>query len=277
MKRLLLYANPERPGALEALAAAQDWLGGRADADVAAALSDQDAALATYAIDGVIAFGGDGTLLHVARALGERQVPVLGINRGHLGYLAEWPREEMFAGLAAFLEDRAEVAARMMLECLTCCDGEKACSIGFALNDVSVTSATGRMAVLDVAIDGKPVSHLRGDGVIVATPTGSTAYSLSAGGPILSPLLRAMVLTPICPHELAMRPLVLSAQEDLTIAMAERSAPARIAVDGREACSLSAAARVEIRAARRVFQLVQTPHGRYDILRQKLGWGGRDS
>jgi len=271
MKRLVLIANPDRPDALEALEELAAWLDGRAE--VVGRVTDAETPLPDVEADAVVAFGGDGTILETARRMGGHGWPVLGINLGRLGYLAEVSRGHMLDGVAALLEDRAEIVERMMLECHA---GRETSLQSHALNDILVATASGRIVDLDVAINGRPLASFRGDGLLVATPTGSTAHSLSAGGPILAPTLRAVVLTPVCPHELAIRPLVVSDTEIVSVVPTPESAPVRVCIDGRELAVLRPGERADIRASRRVFRLVQMPDvARYDILRQKLGWGGR--
>ncbi|MBN1257833.1 MAG: NAD(+)/NADH kinase [Planctomycetes bacterium] len=275
MKRFLLVSSRERPEAVATMAAMQEWLAGRAE--VAAAVSEHDTDLSGYQVDAVIGFGGDGTFFSIARRLGENQVPVLGINLGRLGYLAEVSKEEMFAGVTALLEDRVEIAERMMLSCRIIQAGGQEETI-HALNDILVHTTTGRMTAIDVEIDGRALAVFRGDGLIVATPTGSTAHSLSAGGPILNPSLRAMVLTPVCTHELAIRPLVVSEQEVIAVKVAADSPAVRLVADGQDLCILNQDMVAEISASPRIFRLAQIENlGRYEILRRKLGWGGRET
>lgn len=265
MKRLLLFAGIERDNALAVRDRLEAWLDGRARAQTIS----RDDPIPDQPPDAIVVFGGDGTILEAAHRFGHWGAPVLGINLGRLGYLAEVPQESMFEGVEALLQDEVRIEERMQLVCR--CNGREV----HALNDVLVGSDAGRMVELEIHIDGAPLSCFRGDGAILATPTGSTAHSLSAGGPILAPTLRAMVLTPVCPHELAIRPLVISARERVTLNLREGSPPVRLDADGRTLCQLADAKPVTVEASGRIFRLAQLPRtSRYDILRQKLGWGG---
>jgi len=236
-------------------------------------VTEDNGPLADLGADAIVTFGGDGTLLNVARRLDGAPVPVLGIHVGRLGYLAALTPGEMLQGLGALLDDEVRVTERMMLACTLPAQARaRKCR---ALNDVLVATRGGRMVELEIEADDRPLISLRGDGVIVATPTGSTAHSMSAGGPILSPELRAVVLTPVCPHELANRPLVVSDAERLRIRLAADSPGARAAVDGEYNVPLDAGDEVVVQAAQACLRLVEMPgQGRYTILRRKLGWGG---
>lgn len=276
MKRLLLVAHADRPRAADAMAELRAWLAERAE--VVGAVTDTASDLAAFDAEAVITFGGDGTILDVVRRLGESQVPVLGINLGRLGYLAEFGPEETTDGVEKLLAGELEIAERMMLRCEVRLPAAGRTEVAHGLNEVLVGSATGNLSSLDLAVDGRPLACFHGDGVLAATPTGSTAYSLSAGGPILAPSLRSLVITPVSAHELALRPLVITAREALTVSVAEARTPVRVVVDGREISRLDDDATVTVRAADRVFRLAQRPDlGRYEILRQKLGWGGREN
>jgi NAD+ kinase len=251
-----------------------DWLSNKAK--VLGCITDKDAEILSFDSDFIITFGGDGTILNVARKLCGEDIPVFGVNLGRLGFLAEANADTMFEGVDNILSGNFEISQRMMLKSsVSCGDGES--KEYYALNDVLISSS-GRIVELEVEIGGRPVTSFRGDGIIISTPTGSTAHSMSAGGPILSPGIRAVVFTPICPHELANRPLVVSDAETFRIRVRPCRSPVRIAIDGQEHSCLPDCAEVNVAAAtERHFNLVQMKNiGRYDILRQKLGWGGRN-
>ena len=272
MKSVLLVANPnheEAVASMEKLAAGLNVV-----AEVAGKVTEFDSDLSSYEVDGIVAFGGDGTILNIARRRGQNQVPVLGVNLGRLGYLAEFSLEEMDEGVAELLGGNASISPRMMLDCKVNAGGKV--SKFLALNDIVVSSTLmGRTGEVTVFVDDRPLTTLVGDGVIVSTPTGSTAYSMSAGGPILAPELRSMVLTPVCPHELANRPLVISDRERVRLTATERSGPVRLAADGHAELYEEEHLEVEVCASDTVFPLGQRKgSGRYEILRQKLGWGG---
>lgn len=231
--------------------------------------------LAAWA-DLLVGLGGDGTLLAVARAAGTRRVPILGVNLGTFGYLTEVNVDEMFPVLERVLAGEARVETRMRLEVIAEREGAE---IGRyqALNDAVITkTALSRMIDLETRADGAMVTVYHADGLIVGTPTGSTAYSLSAGGPILLPGSDVMVLTPICSHSLTQRPLVLPDTCVVEITVRTRGDDAFLTVDGQEGLSLRAGDRVQVRRSPHPVEIVSSPYRtRFDILRAKLRWGER--
>ncbi len=226
--------------------------------------------------DLVVALGGDGTLLSVARAAGPRPVPILGVNLGTLGFLTAVTREEVLPALDRVLAGRAEIETRMRLE-VEAFRGGRACEPRLALNDAVITNETlARMINLEALADGVPVTTYHADGLIVATPTGSTAYSLSAGGPILSPRLEAMLLTPICPHTLTHRPLVVPSAAVVEIRVLAPGQHVQLTVDGQDRLPLREGDRVLVRRAAAPVRLVASPfRDPFEILREKLTWGRR--
>jgi NAD+ kinase len=273
MKRVLLVANGDHPDAVAEMERFAATLKGKAE--IAGMVTSPGERLGPFEPDFVVAFGGDGTILNVARRLDGTQVPVLGVNLGRLGYLAEFSPAEVNDGVLGLLNGEAVISPRMMLQCIVRIDGEEVRREN-ALNDVVIsTSILGRIGELAVSVDGKPLTTLRGDGVIIATPTGSTAYSLSAGGPILSPELSALVLTPVCAHELANRPLVASDHEVVSLSASGKDVPICVAVDGHGESYTKKVVEVAVGRSETRFQLVHHPNAnRYEILRKKLGWGG---
>jgi NAD+ kinase len=228
-------------------------------------------------VDLMVVLGGDGTLLAVARAIGERAVPVLGVNLGTLGYLAEISLDELFPTLEGVLAGRLRTETRMRLDVHAERDG---CEIGhyLALNDAVIArTALSRMIDLQTWADDAEVTTYHGDGLIVATPTGSSAYSLSAGGPLLLPGIGAIVLTPICPHALTQRPLVLPKLCRVAISVLDaRGGEVHLTVDGQVGCELREGDRVSVRASDRPLQmLVPAGLNRFEVMRNKLRWGAR--
>ena len=226
-------------------------------------------------IDLGIVVGGDGTMLHVANALAQVNLPVVGINMGRLGFLTDIPAENFGEHLDQLLDGHYSIEERAMLQARIFEDS-KLVSERLALNDVTLSKgATGKMIEIDMRVDGEPVGPSRGDGVIVATPTGSTAYALSAGGPILEPTLPAIVLTPISPHSLGQRPIVLG--NDSTISLGLVGSPderANIFIDGLDFAEIHYNSRLEISKARTYAKLIHIEgHNHYQALRSKLGWG----
>jgi NAD+ kinase len=228
--------------------------------------------------DLVIAIGGDGTMLYASDIVRESEIPILGINRGRLGFLADVTPDEMIASVEQVLRGDYTRDSRMLLEArLITESGEKASA--FALNDVVLKRReTGRMVDFSTRVDGVFVNTHSGDGMIVATPTGSTAYSLSCGGPIISPQLDAVVVVPVCPHTLTDRPIVIPADQSIEIVLLERDeTKASITVDGRSMGEIRPVDRMIISKAEQRITLVHPPsYDFYGILRSKLFWG-RDS
>jgi NAD+ kinase len=224
--------------------------------------------------DLVVVLGGDGTLLSVARAVGARPVPILGVNLGTLGFLAEFAPSEEREVLERVLRGDYTTVERMRLDVRALRGGREAFH-SHALNDAVIARTDlSRMIDLEAAADGVPVTTYHGDGLIVATPTGSTAYTLSAGGPILMPGSRVFVLTPICPHALAQRPLVLPDAAKLTILVHPRDGGAHLTVDGQLGLALQDGDRIEIATSEHPALFVASPfRSRFDVLRTKLGWG----
>jgi NAD+ kinase len=277
-----------KPGAVEARGVVADlltWLGARG---LGVVLEKETAALLPSAmvpsvakaelpaqVDLVVVLGGDGTLLSMARAVGDLGVPLLGVNLGGLGFLTATTLDEMLPALDAVLAGRMTVDERMMLAVRVVRNGQRLCEY-VALNDVVITkSAVSRIIDLAVSIEGQHAIAYRADGLIVATPTGSTAYSLSAGGPILFPATDALVLTPICAHTLTNRPIVLPGDLRVEVTL-EADQEVMATVDGQIGINLKVHDTVEaVRAAARI-RLVRFPQKEFfSVLRTKLKWGER--
>jgi len=228
--------------------------------------------------DLIIAIGGDGTMLYASRLARESGTPILGINRGRLGFLADVTPDEMINSVEQVLQGNYTRDSRMLLEaCLHTDSGTE--STAFGLNDVVLQRReTGRMVDFSTRIAGKYVNTHSGDGLIIATPTGSTAYALSCGGPIIEPQLDAVAVVPICPHTLTDRPLVIAAEHAIEVVLLERDDTlAEITVDGFSMGEIRPTDRLVISAADQRIILVHPPrYDFYGILRSKLFWG-RDS
>jgi NAD+ kinase len=225
--------------------------------------------------DALVVLGGDGTLLGVSHALDRRSVPILGVNFGSLGFLTEIALAELYPTLLAVLDGAYEYEERRMLRASVRRKGHPD-QTGDVLNDVVVTKAVlSRIIELDVSIDGIFVSAFRADGLIVSSPTGSTAYNLAAGGPILHPALPAVVLTPICPHMLTNRPLVVNDHSTIEVRLrAERGVEVQVTFDGQRGFPLSGEDTVLVTRSPRSLRLVKAS-GRdfFGVLRTKLKWG----
>jgi NAD+ kinase len=226
--------------------------------------------------DAVVALGGDGTLLHAVRLLQGAPRPLLGLNLGSLGFLTDTPESQAEAAVRCLLEGRYTLDARMLLEAHFEPHGGGP-HVMTGLNDAVVHGTRARVLDVSIRVAGVELGRTLADGVIVATPSGSTAYNLSAGGPVISPRLRALVLTPISPHTLAMRPLVVGADEEIEIVLHRTAGEgAELTVDGQTSCDLVDGQRILVRRAPRDLALVVTRERTfYDTLRTKLAWGHR--
>ncbi|MDQ3801068.1 MAG: NAD(+)/NADH kinase [Acidobacteriota bacterium] len=224
--------------------------------------------------DLIVVLGGDGTMISTTRLLGEREIPVLGINYGSLGYLTEFRIEEMFAALENILAGAYEIDRRVMLEVEHWRGGEKL-ETGRVLNDVVINkSVLARIIEIEVELNEQYVNSFRADGLIVATPTGSTAYNLSAGGPIVYPSMNAVVLTPICPFTLTNRPIVTPDTAEINLRLMSEAEGVVLTLDGQIGYPMLTGDDAVIRKSRMSFNLVQPPNRNYfDVLRNKLKWG----
>jgi len=227
-------------------------------------------------VDLLVVLGGDGTLLATARLLDDRDVPILAVNLGSLGFLTDITLDEVYAVLEDVLAGRHRLEERRRLHAEVERGGRVVARYE-ALNDVVLhKSALARILDFDVTIDGGFVSRIRADGLIVSTPTGSTAYSLSAGGPIVLPNVEAMVVTPIAPHMLTNRPLVIPGASQVDLQVASPGESVYVTVDGQVGEELDTGARVRLRASNRPVRLVASPTRDYfQVLRSKLHWGER--
>jgi NAD+ kinase len=221
----------------------------------------------------IVVLGGDGTFLATARHAGERAVPIVGVNLGGLGFLTEITGEDLAATLAEALSGRAAIENRRMLRAVVrrAGGGEESYQ---ALNDaVLARGAQGHVVDVDARIDGAYLASFKGDGVIVATPTGSTAYALSAGGPIVHPTVRVFVLAPICPHTLSVRPLVIDDGARLELCVRSRREALFLTLDGQETVPIEPDDAVEVARSPHAAHLVRSPKlSFFDLLRSKLGW-----
>lgn len=224
----------------------------------------------------VIVLGGDGTLLSAARAIAGRPIPLLAVNLGGLGFLTAISTEEIFPELERALRNEHRVAKRRMLGCEVQRDGETVAHYE-ALNDVVITKAhIARMIDLVCNVDAHFVCRYKADGLIISTPTGSTAYSLSAGGPIVFPSVGALCITPICPHTLTNRPVIVSDSSVIQILNLASDDVAYLTIDGQVGEPLKEQDRVICRSSQHALSLIRPPRMLFfDVLRQKLKWGER--
>ena len=285
MKRVGLVAKPDAAEAQRVVRQLVEWLTARG---LTVVLEKETAALAPSAsvtsasksdlpgqVEALIVLGGDGTLLSMARAVGDLGVPILGVNLGVLGFLTATTLEEMLPALEALLAGGMAVEERMMLAARVVRSGQ-ATGEYIALNDVVITkSAMSRIIDLAVSVDGRHATAYRADGLIISTPTGSTAYNLSAGGPILFPTMDAVVLTPIAPHTLSNRPIVLPGAQriDVTLRVDQE---VMLTMDGQVGVPLRERDVVEVQKARARIRLLRfAQKDFFSVLRTKLKWGER--
>lgn len=226
--------------------------------------------------DAIVVVGGDGTILHAARMGAARGIPVLGVNVGGFGFLAEVGLDELLQAVDRLLAGRHTVEERMMLAAELVREGAVAQRF-LALNDMVVTkSGYARLMPIRTTVNDEHLATYLADGLIVSTPTGSTAYNLSAGGPILSPTVRALVITPICPHTLTARPVVIDGDDVATVEITSEAEGVLLTVDGQVGCPLRGGDLVRIRRAEERARLVRLrPPSFYELLRQKFAWGER--
>lgn len=283
LKRVGLIAKPHALGLRELLQQLLPWLEQRQievflDPDTAATIEHPihypRTALPDLA-DLLIVLGGDGTLLSVTRLLEHKKVPILGVNMGNLGFLTETTTEELFNHLEKVLQDDYVTQDRIRLRTCVHRQGDRLIQ-PLVLNDVVINKgALARILSLDIYVDDVYLTTYRADGLIVATPTGSTAYAMAAGGPILHPTLHALVLTPICPYTLSHRPIVLPDTAKIDVVLQTPNEDVLITLDGQVGIDLNYGDTVEIQRAAQPIQLVQTTkEDRYfHVLRTKLKWG----
>jgi NAD+ kinase len=221
-------------------------------------------------VDLVVVLGGDGTLLSIAHIAAQRDVPVVGINLGALGFLTEVPLDEMYLTLDAFLGgDETIVSPRGMLEAKT------KDRIYYCLNDVVINKgALARMIRCAIWIDGKEIATTKADGLIISTPTGSTAYSLSAGGPIIQPYIPAVIIAQICPHTLSFRPMVISSDSVIRVQLLTEGEEVYLTIDGQRGDLMKKDDSIEVRSSGLVLRLISSPKRNFfDLLQEKLRWG----
>jgi NAD+ kinase len=225
--------------------------------------------------DFALVLGGDGTLLSAARSVAHEGVPILAVNLGSLGFLTEIPLSELYVALEAVDQGQCPAEERSVLDCHLMRNSD-CISQNFALNDVVVNkSAISRLVEFDLYIDGNFVFQYKADGVIIATPTGSTAYSLAAGGPVLMPSVDAFVVTPVCPHSLTHRPLVVTESSQIELQVETGEEQAFLSIDGQVGVPVEQGDRVVCQRAAHAVKLLRIRRTFFDVLRSKLKWGER--
>jgi NAD+ kinase len=271
-KKVGIVHKLSSPAAAECASAAAHWLARRGLEVI------QEEEETSRRADLVLVLGGDGTLIHAAGLLKERPAPILGVNMGSLGFLTEVPQPELYAALEHVLSGRAEVSERMKLRVHLHRGGGGPPEIDAeVLNDAVIAKgALARMSEFEATCSGQFVTNYKADGVIVATPTGSTAYSLAAHGPIMYPSMRGVIITPIAPHTLTQRPIVVPDEETVNIVIRSQGGKVYLTLDGQTGVLLAMGDRVQIKQSRNRVLLVKNPNIDYfGILRAKLRWGER--
>jgi NAD+ kinase len=283
-KTAALISRPDRPEVARLLPGLVTWLGENGykviiDEATAGYTNGQEvvprAQMSSRALDLVIVLGGDGTLLSAARVTAAVDVPLLGVNLGSLGFLTDVPLQSLYPMLEAITQGRATVEQRALMECqLLRNDAVRGKYLVF--NDAVVNkTALARLNTYDLYIDKAFVASYRADGMIVATPTGSTAYSLSAGGPVLMPTVKALVITPVAPHSLTHRPLVVPDSVEIEILLRSEEEVAYLSLDGQPGLDLRDGDRVRCRRSEHQVSLFRTGTDFFHVLRTKLKWGER--
>lgn len=224
-------------------------------------------------LDLLLVLGGDGTLLHGAGLVADRGVPLLGINLGHLGFLTSCAPADATDALERALAGALPLEERLRLRC-DVVRGSGEVVTRYACNDAVLSQgALARLIELDAFLDGHLICRYRADGLIVATPTGSTAYNLAAGGPVVTPDVKAFVVTPICPHTLTNRPVVVPAASRVMVRLGSPAEHIMLTIDGQWGTALADGDRVEISAAPTPLKLFRSPKSYFDVLREKMNWG----
>ena len=283
-KTAAIISRPDRPEVGQIIPDLLLWLGNHGyevvtDLETAKYAAGKEAVprpqLGTRHLDLVIVLGGDGTLLSAARATAPIDVPLLGVNLGSLGFLTEVPTQALYTMLDAIAAGRASVEHRSLMSC-ELLRGDEVRGSYLVFNDAVVNkTALARLNTYDLYIDKVFVSSYRADGMIVATPTGSTAYSLSAGGPVLIPTVSALVVTPVAPHALTHRPLVVPDSAEIEILLRTEDEVAYLSLDGQPGLDLSDGDRVRCRRSEHQVNLFRTGNNFFQVLRSKLKWGER--
>jgi len=276
MKRIILIGDRKKARINTVINELQPWLIQQQVKIVATDLTNR-LDLRKAKADLIIVFGGDGSILSTARRLNNNPIPVIGVNLGKFGFLAEYSLDELKESFRQITNQRLKTSSLMMLDCRIN-RGNKNNGPFISLNDVVITRGSiSRMVYFRLFIDGKEITVFGADGVIISTPVGSTAYSLSAGGPLVSPETQSLIITPICAHTLSMRTLVLPPDSTIELQLADGSGQEIIlTVDGQVSMYLHQSDRITLKKSEATFKLVRLgKRSFYETLREKLHWGGQ--
>lgn len=272
LPKLVIFGAPKKPNVQQAIAQFTDFAREKAQILDTCAIENCSAETLKKA-DFAIVFGGDGTIISVARQLSNAPIPIIGVNLGKLGFLAEFSIDELKQLFKDITSGKSAVEKRMMLSCTVATDGrERFCSA--AVNDIFINAGPPfRTIELKISVNDQPLAGCVGDGLVIATPTGSTAYNLSAGGPIIAASLQAMVITPICPHSLSFRSIVINADSTIEVLGIRVNQGTTISIDGQLSCGLSKNDVLKIQRHKGDFLIVNNPlRTRWDTLETKLSW-----
>lgn len=273
--RLIIFGDPDRKYVVETVDEFTKFAKGKAEIIASCFKGDCETAVLSRA-DFAVVFGGDGTILSAARDLSRANVPVIGVNVGKLGYLAEFSLEELKSLFERVVSDERLIGKRMILRCCVVSDGEqKYCST--AVNDVVITAGPPfSMVELQMTVQNQTLAGCISDGLVICTPTGSTAYNLSAGGPILEADIAAVVVTPLCPHSLSFRPIVIGADREFEARAVRVNPGTTVLLDGDVLCGLKGGDVVKVRKDEGAFLVVNNPmRTQWDTLASKLNWAGK--
>jgi NAD+ kinase len=288
IKRIGIVLKPHQPDALKTICELAEWLAARGiellggpeidreriEHETGCPVPEVESEKLAEAVDLILVLGGDGTMIATARMVGDAEVPVLGVNYGGLGYLTEFRIEELFTALESILSSNYRLDKRVMLS-VELMHGAESITRNRVLNDVVINkSALARIIEIEAFLNQQFVSSFRADGLIISTPTGSTAYNLSAGGPVIFPSMNAVVITPICPFTLSNRPIVVPDDAVIELRLKTDNEDVSLTLDGQVGIPLAVDDRVVIRKSRTTFNLIQPSNRNYfDVLRDKLRWG----
>lgn len=287
-RRVGIVLKPHQPEALETICSVVQWLHERGiqlvgspeiereriEHETGCSVETLERESLAAGVDLILVLGGDGTMIATARMIGDTEVPVLGVNYGGLGYLAEFRIEELYIALESILKGDYRVDRRVMLS-VELVRGEEYLTRNRVLNDVVINkSALARIIEIEAYLNRQFVNSFRADGLIVSTPTGSTAYNLSAGGPVIFPSMNAVVITPICPFTLSNRPIVVPDESLIELRLKTANEEVVLTLDGQVGLALKPEDRVLISKSKTTFNLVQPANRNYfEVLRDKLRWG----
>lgn len=272
LPKLVVFGAPEKENVAQAIAEFTEFAKEKAQI-LASCDVDQCGADTLQKADFAIVFGGDGTIISVARQLRHKPVPIVGVNLGKLGFLAEFSIEDLKKLFSDITSGKNRIEKRMMLFCTVSTEGHDKFSSA-AVNDIFINAGPPfRTIELKISVNGQPLAGCVGDGLVIATPTGSTAYNLSAGGPIIAASLEAIVITPICPHSLSFRPIVINHDSTVEVIGIRVNEGTTVSIDGQTSCSLSGKDVLRIKRHKGDFLIVNNPlRTHWDTLETKLSW-----